>query len=123
MWQAPVIMIAAQAFLLQVLADDGIDLWARLIVLIAGVMAAFAAACTLLRGHAREVLFSEAVAVYLDRFGLPGVRPYVSTSQGSSRRAAGTDAGIRLVDAGSRTWALLGSNQRPPACRDAWAPS
>jgi hypothetical protein len=36
MWQAPVIMIAAQAFLLQIVADERIDWWARLIVLVAG---------------------------------------------------------------------------------------
>ena len=46
-----------------------------MIVLVAGVVAALAAAFTLLRGHAWEVEYSEAIAAYSKRFGVPDVRP------------------------------------------------
>jgi hypothetical protein len=74
MWVAPVVMLAAQAFLLQVLADDSIDWWARLFVLAGGAIATPAAIFTLVRGHTREVQYSEAVEFNLDRPG--ALRPW-----------------------------------------------
>jgi hypothetical protein len=101
MWQAPVIMIAAQAFLLQIVADEGIDWWARLIVLVAVVVAALAAGFTLLRGHAREVQFSEEIATDLDRSGIPGVRPpeleALAAPSAGDRVSQKLDHGVRKV--------------------------
>jgi hypothetical protein len=75
MWQAPVLTVAAQAFLLQVLSDQTIDWWARLVLLLAGLLPILAAAFTLVRGHSREVQFTEAVEVHLERLGLPSLLP------------------------------------------------
>jgi hypothetical protein len=73
MWQAPVVLTAAQAFLLQVLANQEIGWAARLIVLVAGIGVTVAALLTLIRGRTREVEFSETVDFYLQRFGAPRI--------------------------------------------------
>jgi hypothetical protein len=75
MWLAPVITMAAQAFLLQILSDPGIPRGARLAVLVAGVLATLAACWTVLRAHAREVLYSETIQARSTEFGLIDVRP------------------------------------------------
>jgi hypothetical protein len=75
MWLAPVITMAAQTFLLQVISDASVPGGARFAVLIAGVTATMAACWTVLRGHAREVHYSEAIWKYSQRLGLPDVRP------------------------------------------------
>jgi hypothetical protein len=63
-WNAPALTVAAQAFLLPVLTNRGIDHWARLVILLAGVAAVVAALLSLLRLRSREPLFSEAFAHY-----------------------------------------------------------
>jgi hypothetical protein len=75
MWLAPVLTMAAQAFLLQVLSRNTLGQCARLGVLVAGVLATIAALWTLLRSHSREVLFSQTIASYVKNAGLPDVRP------------------------------------------------
>jgi hypothetical protein len=98
MWQAPALMIAAQAFLLQVLTDTAVDWWGRVVVLIAGLVAIAAAAASLLRLRARELRFSEAFAVYSAAVGMRDVRPdkLPAASEGEgwdgrARRAGASD--------------------------------
>jgi hypothetical protein len=74
MWQAPALTIAAQAFLLAVLTDRSIPWYARLVVLLAGIAACFAAALSLIRLRSREVSYSEAIAYYGK--GIPELRPH-----------------------------------------------
>jgi hypothetical protein len=74
MWLAPVLVIAAQAFLLQVLSTENLGWVARSMVLAAGVVATIAALVTLARGRAREVEYSEAIAHYSDALKFPEVR-------------------------------------------------
>jgi hypothetical protein len=75
LWQAPALTIAAQAFLLRVLTDPSLDPIAGGFILAAGVVASWAAVRSLLRGRAREVWYSDAIAHYLETFGLPDTRP------------------------------------------------
>jgi hypothetical protein len=75
MWLAPVITMAAQAFLLQILSDRSVPLGARLAVLLAGAAATLAACWTLLRAHSREVLYSETIQLRSRELGLVDVRP------------------------------------------------
>lgn len=75
MWLAPVITMAAQAFLLQVLSDRSIPCGARLAVLLAGVMSTLAACWTVFRAHSREVLYSEAIRTHSEALDLVDVRP------------------------------------------------
>lgn len=75
MWQAPALTIAAQAFLLQVIADDSLDWWARLMVLLGGLAAIGTAIFALFRLRAREVQYAEAFAYYAAKPGLPDIRP------------------------------------------------
>lgn len=75
MWQAPALTIAAQAFLLIVLTDEGVSAWARAVVLVAGVAATLAAIGALLRLRQREVLYSDAIAFYGERIGMRDLRP------------------------------------------------
>ena len=74
MWLAPVLVVAGQAFLLQVLSDGELATSARLVVLIAGLLASGAALLTLLRGRGREIQYSEAIAHESDKVGLPDMR-------------------------------------------------
>ncbi|MEK6327485.1 MAG: hypothetical protein AABM66_08190 [Actinomycetota bacterium] len=74
MWLAPVLVVTGQAFLLQVLSTDGLGGFARGMVLAAGMAATAAALVTLLRGRAREVEYSEAIAHYTDGVGFPELR-------------------------------------------------
>jgi hypothetical protein len=74
MWLAPVLVVAGQAFLLQVLSTDSLGALARAPVLLAGLVATLAALVALLRGHAREVEYSEAIAHYTDGAGFPELR-------------------------------------------------
>jgi hypothetical protein len=66
LWLAPVLTMAAQAFLLQVLSQGSICQGARAAVLVAGLLSTLAALWSLLRARSREVLFSEATASYSD---------------------------------------------------------
>jgi hypothetical protein len=75
MWLAPVLTMAAQAFLLQILSRGTLGCVSRLAVLVAGVLATAGALWTLLRARSREVLYSETIASYLKDEGLPDVRP------------------------------------------------
>jgi hypothetical protein len=67
MWHAPALTITAQAFLLIVLTDRGVDAWARLAILAAGVLAIVAALLSLLRLRAREVQYSRVIAHFFRR--------------------------------------------------------
>lgn len=75
MWLAPVITMAAQAFLLQILSDPGVPRGGRLAVLVAGATATLAASWTILRARSREVLYSEAIHEQALDLGLDDVRP------------------------------------------------
>ena len=75
MWQAPGLTIAAQAFLLIVLTDESVDERASKWILVAGLAAVVAAICALLRLRQREVLYSDAVAYWLDLLGAEDPRP------------------------------------------------
>jgi hypothetical protein len=75
-WQAPGLTIAAQAFLLQVLANTNIDPSARKWVLWAGIAASVAALVALLRLRQREVKYSDAIAFYGKRLGMRDPRPH-----------------------------------------------
>jgi hypothetical protein len=75
MWLAPVITMAAQAFLLQIISNQGVPCLARLSVLLAGIAATLAACWTVARAHAREVQYSEEIWRYSEALGLPDVRP------------------------------------------------
>lgn len=61
LWLAPLLTILAQALLLGVLADERIGWLARAAVLVAALGAALAALWSVLRAHAREVQYSEAI--------------------------------------------------------------
>ncbi|MBS1881198.1 MAG: hypothetical protein JST31_16925, partial [Actinobacteria bacterium] len=61
LWLAPLLTIVAQGFLLIVLADETIGWLARAGVLAAALASALAAAWSVLRAHAREVQYSEAI--------------------------------------------------------------
>jgi hypothetical protein len=75
LWLAPVLTMAAQAFLLQILSRESLGQAARASVLAAGLLSTVAALWSLLRARSREVLYSEAIADYLEQAGLPDVRP------------------------------------------------
>lgn len=75
MWQAPTLTIAGQSFLLALLANQDLATDVRRLVFIAGVLAVFAAVVALLRLRSREVLYSEAIAAYSERLGIPDPRP------------------------------------------------
>lgn len=61
LWLAPLLTIVAQGFLLIVLADEIVGWLARAAVLAAALAANLAAAWSVLRAHAREVQYSEAI--------------------------------------------------------------
>src|SRR5882757_9181348 len=61
LWLAPLLTIVAQGFLLLVLADEGVGWLARAAVLVAALAANLAAIWSVLRAHAREVQYSEAI--------------------------------------------------------------
>jgi hypothetical protein len=61
LWLAPLLTIVAQGFLLLVLSDEGIGWLGRAAVLAAALGANLAAAWSVLRAHAREVQYSEAI--------------------------------------------------------------
>jgi hypothetical protein len=75
MWLAPVITMAAQAFLLQVISDPKVGFGGRFAVLTAGIAATLAAIWTIVRGRSREVLYSEAIQEQAVALGLDDVRP------------------------------------------------
>ena len=61
LWLAPLLTVVGQGFLLIALADENIGWLARAAVLAAAVGASLAAAWSVLRAHAREVQYSEAI--------------------------------------------------------------
>jgi hypothetical protein len=61
LWLAPLLTIVAQAFLLIVLGDEAVGWLARAAVLAAALTANLAATWSVLRAHAREVQYSEAI--------------------------------------------------------------
>lgn len=61
LWLAPLLTIVGQGFLLLVLADEGVGWLGRAAVLAAALGASLAAAWSVLRAHAREVQYSEAI--------------------------------------------------------------
>jgi hypothetical protein len=61
LWLAPLLTIAGQGFLLLALADESVGWLGRAAVLAAALSANLAAAWSVLRAHAREVQYSEAI--------------------------------------------------------------
>jgi hypothetical protein len=61
LWLAPLLTVVAQGFLLIVLADEAVGWLARAAVLLAAVAVSLAAIWSVLRAHAREVQYSEAI--------------------------------------------------------------
>jgi len=91
MWLGPGGTMAAQAFLLQVLANATLGWLSRVAVLAAGLTATAAALWSLLRAHAREVQYSEAIAEWTGASGyIPDVRP--SALARPKRRSVPPDA-------------------------------
>jgi hypothetical protein len=76
-WQAPALTIAGQAFLLRVLADEGLEWWARAVVLAAGFLATLAAALSLRWLRRREVEYSRRITALSARVGFEDPRPPV----------------------------------------------
>jgi hypothetical protein len=76
-WQAPALTIAGQAFLLQVLADEGLDGVARGFVLAAGLLATFAAGVSLFLLRGREEEYSRRIEWVAKRIGIPDPNPPV----------------------------------------------
>jgi hypothetical protein len=114
MWQAPVVLTAAQAFLLQVLANQEIGWLARSIVLAAGLGVTAATLYTLLRGRTREVQYTEGIDIYLQRFGYPSTTP----SAMPSRRHERNKHLFRRLDQRMRAWAR---SERLPVPYQLWA--
>jgi hypothetical protein len=85
MWLAPVLVVTGQAFLLQVLTVGSLGGFARAMILSAGIAASIAALVTLLRGRAREVEYSEAIAYYSEEMGFPELRSDLPRKQPESR--------------------------------------
>ena len=102
MWLAPVLTMTAQAFLLQILSQAALNCFARGAVLVAGILATLAALWTLLRARSREVLFSEAIAGYLQEAGLPDVRPTALRGQLPTQQEEGL---LRRLDQHLVRWA------------------
>lgn len=75
MWLAPGLTMAAQAFLLQVLANGDLSKQARSLVLVAAVVSTTAAFWSLARARAREVQYSEEIQKYVKELGLGPIRP------------------------------------------------
>jgi hypothetical protein len=61
LWLAPLLTVVAQGFLLIALADEGVGWLARAAVLTTALGASLAAIWSVLRAHAREVQYSEAI--------------------------------------------------------------
>ena len=61
LWLAPLLTIVAQGFLLIVLGEEAVGWLARAAVLAAALVANLAAIWSVLRAHAREVQYSEAI--------------------------------------------------------------
>jgi hypothetical protein len=70
LWQAPAIIVAAQAFLLPVLARQDIGIPARALILSAGVWASLTAIVGLRRGRSQELFFNEEIRGLLRRAGV-----------------------------------------------------
>jgi hypothetical protein len=86
MWQAPALTIAAQAFLLNVLTDESVDMAARAVILVGGVTASAAAAASLIRLRWREVQYSEEIGRWFADRNLPDPRlPHPSTANPAER--------------------------------------
>jgi hypothetical protein len=77
MWQAPALTIAGQAFLLRVLADEGLEWWARAMVLLAGILATLAAAIAIPHLSNREKEYSRRITALSQRVGFDDPRPPV----------------------------------------------
>jgi hypothetical protein len=61
MWQVPALIVAGQAFLLQVLTDKGVGWWVAAPVAAAGALASVTAGLALWQQRDRELLYSNAV--------------------------------------------------------------
>jgi hypothetical protein len=76
-WQPPALTIAGQAFLLRVLADEGLESWARAVVLAAGLLATLASALLLRGMRKREEEYSRRIEALAARIGIDDPRPPV----------------------------------------------
>jgi hypothetical protein len=61
LWQAPAIIVAAQAFLLPVLAREGIAIPARVLILVAGVAASVTGIVGVKRQRKQELFFNDRI--------------------------------------------------------------
>jgi hypothetical protein len=75
MWQAPALTIAGQAFLLQVLANEGLECVARAFVLAAGIAATWAAAIAIFHLRKREVQYSKRITALTERIEIDDPKP------------------------------------------------
>lgn len=73
MWQAPALVLAAQAFLFVVALNPATPKWGRIVVMLAGLSALVAASHSLTKQRYLEVIHSEAIMLCLSVLGLPGV--------------------------------------------------
>jgi hypothetical protein len=64
LWHGPTLVIAAQAFLLQVLTDPSLHVLTAVMVAVAGSFACVAAFVSIVQQGDRELTFSETVAAY-----------------------------------------------------------
>jgi hypothetical protein len=71
MWHVPALVVAAQAFLLQIITNDGVDYGAAVAVAAAGSAASITAGIALGIQHERERWFSEQVRAYANRLRSP----------------------------------------------------
>jgi hypothetical protein len=71
MWHVPALVVAAQAFLLQVITDDGVDYGAAVAVALAGSMASITAGIALHIQQERERWLNEQVKAYASRLRSP----------------------------------------------------
>jgi hypothetical protein len=105
MWQAPSLSLVAQAFLISVLIQGHVPLGTRIVVFAAGLSTSVAALLGLLRGRAREMQYSEAIAYYSGT-EIPDVRPPLPAKPlTSGKEVRGTDGW--LVRQATKSWPSL----------------
>ena len=95
LWLAPLLTIVAQGFLLIVLGEEAVGWLARAAVLAAALVANLAAIWSVLRAHAREVQYSEAIDAELAATAVGDYADVRAAEQGRDRggNAHGEDRG------------------------------
>jgi hypothetical protein len=116
LWLAPLLTIVAQGFLLIVLSDEGVGWLARAAVLAAALAANLAAVWSVLRAHAREVQYSEAIDAEL---AATAVGDYADVraaalARPSRRRRAASRAATAPEPSAAETSAAAAEDEAPP---------